>query len=264
MQTTGHDEPPLQYRRDGNTARIVFNRPGVLNAIDPETARLFLQACRSVAGDPQVRVVLMSGAGRSFVAGGDLKVFEQDPSRVPRDLIDPMHEGLLLLAASSAPVVACLHGMVAGAGLSLALACDLAIAAEGTRFNMAYLNVGASCDVGASWTLPRIVGLRRAMEIALLNPMLDADAALGMGLVNWVVPVDQLQEWTDAVVARIAAGPPVATGLMKRLLRESSGRGLADQLAAERAAFQACTATSDFGEALRAFFEKRPARYDGH
>lgn len=262
MQTTGRD-PPLHYRLDGHVARITFNRADVLNAIDAETARLFLAACRSVSADPQVRVVVLAGAGRSFVAGGDLKAFRRDPARVPADLIDPMHEGLLLLTAAAAPVVASLHGVVAGAGLGLALACDLAIAAEDTRFNMAYLNVGASCDLGASWTLPRSVGLRRALEIALLNPVLDANEALAIGLVNQVVPGDRLRDRTDAVAARIAAGPPVATGHMKRLLRGSAALGLADQLAAEREAFQACTATADFGEALRAFFEKRPARYAG-
>lgn len=256
-------EPPLLYRRDGHVARITFNRPAALNAIETETARLFLAACAEISRDTRVRAVVMDGAGRSFVAGGDLKAFRRDPSAVPSGLIDPMHAGLLLLAASPAPVLASLHGVVAGAGLSLALACDLAVAAEGTRFNMAYLNVGASCDVGASWTLPRIVGLRRAMEIALLNPMFDADEAHRIGIVNWVVPAQELRERTDAIAARIAEGPPFATGQMKRLLRETFARDLAGQLDAERRAFESCVATDDFGEALAAFFDKRPARYRG-
>lgn len=254
---------PLLFRMDGCVAHLTFNRPAALNAIDEETARLFLSACTRIAADPQVRVVVLNGSGRSFVAGGDLKSFQRDAASVPRTLIDPMHAGLQLLERSPAPVVASLHGVVAGAGMSLALACDLALAAEGTRFNMAYLNVGASCDLGASWTLPRIVGLRRAMEIALLNPVLDAAEAERLGLVNRVVPADNLQAETDALAARLAAGPPLATGRMKRLFRGSLARDFGSQLDAEREAFGDCVATEDFNEALAAFFEKRVPRYRG-
>lgn len=256
-------EPVLLYRRVGHVARITFNRPQVLNAIDVEMAGLFLDACASIASDSQVRVVVLDGAGRSFVAGGDLKVFQADPASVAPTLIDPLHEGLKLLAKSPAPVLGSLHGVVAGAGLSLALACDLAIAAEGTRFNMAYLNVGVSCDVGASWSLPRIVGLRKAMEIALLNPMLDAADAQRLGLLNWVVAADQLQARTEEIAARLAAGPPIATGAMKRLLHDSYSRNFGSQLAAEREAFALCAGTGDFAEAVDAFLGKRPAHYQG-
>ena len=256
-------EPALLYRRDGHIASITFNRPSVLNAINAEMAQLFLEGCRSISRDSKVRAVVLRGAGRSFVAGGDLKAFTQDPASVAATLIDPMHEGLICLSGIAAPVIGCLHGAVAGAGFSLALACDLAIAAEGTRFNLAYLNVGTSCDVGASWTLPRIVGLRKAMEIALLNPMLDATEALQLGMVNWVVPVGELQGKTDELAARIANGPPIAIGHFKRLLRQSFSHDLRKQLSAEREAFNACAGTADFGEALNAFFEKRTASFEG-
>lgn len=256
-------DPPLLYRRDGHVARITFNRPMALNAIDAATAEAFLKACEQVSRDAEVRVVVLDGAGRSFVAGGDLKAFQQDAAGVPRALIDPMHAGLKLLVQSPAPLLASLHGAVAGAGLSLALACDLAIAAQDTRFNMAYLNVGVSSDLGGSWTLPRAVGPRKAMEIALLNPTLDATEAQRMGLVNWVVPLEELHDRTGAIAARLADGPPLATGNMKRLLRESADRGFDAQLDAERAAFGECVGTGDFREALAAFFEKRPARYRG-
>lgn len=256
-------EPALLYQRDGHIARVTFNRPSVLNAIDAPMAQLFLETCKTIASDPLVRVVVLRGAGRSFVAGGDLKSFTRDPSSVAPTLIDPLHEALVLLSELSAPVIASLHGPVAGAGFSLALACDLAIAAEGTRFNLAYLNVGTSCDVGASWSLPRIVGLRKAMELALLNPMVDAAEALRLGIVNWVVPADDLQQKTDELALRLANGPPIATGHFKRLLRKSATQDLPQQLRAEREAFNACSATADFSEALSAFFEKRPARYEG-
>jgi 2-(1,2-epoxy-1,2-dihydrophenyl)acetyl-CoA isomerase len=256
-------EPALLYQRDGHVASITFNRPAVLNAINAEMAQLFLEACTSISRDPQVRVVVLRGAGRSFVAGGDLKAFSQDPSSVAPTLIDPLHEGLALLAKNSAPVIGCLHGAVAGAGFSLSLACDLAIAAEGTKFTLAYLNVGSSCDGGASWSLPRIVGLRKAMEIALLNSTLDAAEALRLGIVNWVVPVGDLQNKTDELAARLASGPPIAIGHFKRLLRQSFSQDLVEQLGAERESFHACTATADFTEAVNAFFEKRTARFEG-
>lgn len=259
---TSHD-PALVCRRKDGVAEIVFNRPHALNAVDGEMARLFADACGSIHADPEVRVVVLKGAGRAFMAGGDLKAFQRDAAAVPDELIDPMHAGLRLLASSPAPVLASVHGVVAGAGLSLALACDLAIAAEGTRFDMAYLNVGVSCDLGASWTLPRTVGLRRAMEIALLNPTLDAGDAQRVGLVNQVVPADALAAETGAIASRLAAGPPLATGRMKRLLRESADRDFGAQLDAERGAFAECVASEDFAEALAAFFARRPPRYRG-
>lgn len=256
-------EPALSYQRDGHVASIVFNRPSVLNAINAEMAQLFRDACLSIAQDPQVRVVVLRGAGRSFIAGGDLKVFTRDPASVAPELIDPMHEGIACLAEIAAPVICSVHGAAAGAGLSLAMAADLAIAAEGTRFNLAYLNVGTSFDASASWSLPRILGLRKAMEISLLNPMLDAAEALRLGMVNWVVPADELQKKTDELALRLASGPPIAIGHVKRLLRKSFANDLREQLNAEREAFNACTATADFSEALSAFFEKRTARFEG-
>jgi len=178
-------------------------------------------------------------------------------------LIENLHGGLLRLAAIDAPVIAALHGAVAGGSLSLALGCDLAIAAEGTRFNLAYGRIGASCDGSSSWHLPRIVGLRKAMEIALLSEAFDAAEAQRLGLVNRVVPAEALQAEALALAQRLAAGPTLAYGRMKRLLRASFDRDLAAQLDAEREAFIAGTRTHDFAEGLAAFFERRPAVFEG-
>ncbi|MBK8017503.1 MAG: enoyl-CoA hydratase/isomerase family protein [Betaproteobacteria bacterium] len=175
---------PLSFTRDGSVARLVFQRPDVLNALDTEMARGLRDACRSIAADPDVRVVVMSGAGRAFVAGGDIAVMREDPVANAGELIDLAHEALRLLAGLQAPVVASLHGVVAGGGLGIALSADLAIAAEGTRFNLAYANIGTSCDCGNSWALPRIVGTRKALEIALLSDTFDAQEALRLGLVS--------------------------------------------------------------------------------
>jgi 2-(1,2-epoxy-1,2-dihydrophenyl)acetyl-CoA isomerase len=254
---------PLLFERDGAIARIRFNRPQVLNAADSALALAFRDACMAIAADPSVRVVVVSGAGRAFMAGGDIAQFRDDPGSVPETLIDPLHEGLLCLSRMQPPVIASLHGAVAGAGMSIALGCDLAIAAEGTRFNFAYTLLGTSSDLGGSWHLPRLVGLRRALEIALLCEPIDAAQALQLGLVNRVVVADALTSQTEQLAQQLAAGAPLAQGLVKRLLRDSLSRELSGQLDAERAAFARCAVTGDFAEAVAAFLAKRAPVFQG-
>jgi len=179
------------------------------------------------------------------------------------ELIGSLHEAVVLLANINAPVIASLHGAVAGGSLSLSLACDLAIAADTARFNLAYANIGASCDVSGSWNLPRLVGLRNAMQIALLSETFDAAEALRLGLVNRVVPADRLHEETMALARRLAAGPTQAYGRMKRLMRQSFETDLATQLDAERENFKASTQTDDFKAGISAFLAKRPALFKG-
>ena len=254
---------PLRYWREGAVAHLRFNRPEVLNAIDGPTAQAFLAACRALAGDGEVRAVVVSGEGRAFIAGGDLAELRRRPVEAARELIGPMHEGIALLASLDAPVIASLHGAVAGGGLGVALACDLAIAAEGTRFNLAYVNVGTSSDCSTSWALPRLVGLRKALEIALLGETFDAAEALRLGIVNRVVPAADLVAETEKLARRLAEGPPLALGRLKRLMRQSLNRELQEQLDAEAEGFLSCAASADFAEGASAFFEKRPARYQG-
>lgn len=253
----------LILQREDGIARICFNRPEVLNAADGAMALAFREACRAIEADPCVRVVVISGAGRAFMAGGDIAQFRDRPSSIPEVLIDPLHEGLLCLSRLQAPVIASLQGAVAGAGMSIALACDLAIAAEGTRLNFAYARLATSCDLGGSWHLPRLVGLRRAMEIALLCDTLDAAQALQLGLVNRVVPAGDLASATEHWARRLAAAAPIALGVTKRLLRESLTHDLASQLDAERAGFAQCAQTQDFAEAVSAFLAKRAPVFHG-
>lgn len=254
---------PVLLTRVGAVAQLRFNRPQALNAIDAAMARRILAAAEEIAGDASVRAVLLCGAGKSFMAGGDLAAMQADPHAIADDIIGPLHGALRLLAAIDAPVIAGVHGVVAGAGVSLMLNADLALAAEGTRFNLAYINIGASCDGGASFALPRIVGLRRALEIAMLGEAFDAAEALRLGLVNRLVPAADLEAETMGLAQRLAAAPTRALGQMRRLMRRSFESTYAAQLDAERDAFAACAASGDFAEGIAAFFEKRPARFQG-
>ena len=254
---------PLAVHREGGLVHLRLNRPEALNALDVPLARALAAAAAALAIDPDVRAVVLSGVGRGFCAGGDLAKMQADPVPVARELIEALHEAIVHLNALRAPVLASVHGVVAGAGVSLLLACDLAIAAEGARFNLAYVNVGASCDGSSSWSLPRVVGLRKALEIALLGETLGATEALRLGLVNRVVPAVELDTQTQQLAQRLANGPTHALGEMKKLLRGSQQASLREQLDAEAAAFLRCAATQDFNAALDAFFAKRPTRFAG-
>ena len=253
----------LLVSRDGDIVRLQFNRPEVLNALDRASAQSFAHACRDIASDHSVRAVIVSGAGRAFMAGGDLAELRADPTGAAIALIGPMHEAIVLLAEMRAPVIASLQGAVAGAGLSLALACDFAIAAEGTRFTLAYVNIGASCDLSGSWSLPRLVGLRKALEIALLGEHFDAAEALRLGLVNRVVAEAELEAQTLALAQRLARGPAQSIAQLKRLMRISFEHDLRGQLDAERAAFLSCASTADFAEGVDAFIARRAPRFGG-
>jgi len=251
----------LLVSRDGPIARLQFNRPAQRNALDRATAQAFAHACHDLAADASLRAVIIGGNGGAFMAGGDLAELRVDPTGAAIGLIGPMHEAIVLLAEMRAPVIASLNGAVAGAGLSLALACDFAIAAEGTKFTLAYVHIGASCDFSGSWSLPRLVGLRKAIELALLGERFDAAEALRLGLVNRVVPEAALDAEVLALAQRLAGGPAQSIAQMKRLMRISFEHDLRGQLDAERAAFLRCAATHDFIEGLDAFLGKRAPRF---
>ncbi len=256
-------QQPIIETREGGIVRLHFNRPKVLNAINTVTAQALLAAARRLQADPDVRVIILSGEGRAFMAGGDIAQFRDDPASVPATLIEPLNAALAILTTLRAPVIASIQGPVAGAGMSMALACDLIVAADTTRFNFAYVNLGTCCDLGASWSLPRTVGLHKALEIALLSDPIDAAEALRLGLVNRVVPADSLADETNTLARRLAAGAPIAQGTLKQLMRRSFERDFAGQLEAERQGFATCAATADFKEAVDAFLGKRPATYKG-
>jgi 2-(1,2-epoxy-1,2-dihydrophenyl)acetyl-CoA isomerase len=249
--------------KDGAVAFIEIRRPQRHNALDVATAEAFLERCREVGVDDGVRAVVVSGQGASFGVGGDLNELRVDGPATARKIIAPMHEAVALLAALDAPVIAKLRGIVAGGSMSLALGCDLAVASETTRFTFAYTNAGTTADLGGSWYLPRIVGLRNALQIALLNEPIDAKQAFALGLVNKVVTDERLDAEVAGLAHRLAQGPTRALGRMKRLLRQSASSRLHDQLASELATFVESARTADFREAIDAILGKRTPHFTG-
>ena len=260
---SGSDLSSVLLKIESGIAHLTVNRPEAMNAIHVPMADAFLAQCQAIAQDPSVRVVVLRGAGKAFGVGGDLATLQADSVNSANALISRLHEAVLILARLNAPVIASLHGVVAGGSLSLSSACDLAIAAQGTRFNLAYANVAASCDVSASWSLPRLVGLRNALQMALLSDTFDAQEALRLGLVNRVVPAEALEAEVSALANRLAQGPTLAYGKLKRLMRESFQNTLEAQLEAERTQFMASAQTADFKEALDAFLSKRKPNFKG-
>lgn len=251
---------------EDGVAEICFNRPKVLNALNLDACTALLAACEKLARASELRVVVLRGEGSSFMAGGDLSQFRDASDRpaFTRQILEPLNASLLILDELPVPVIAGVQGAAAGAGASIALAADLVIAAEDAKFIMAYARVGTSLDGGSTWALPRLIGLRRAMEMALLAEPVTASQALTMGLINRVVPLAELQNETKSLARRLAAGPTAAYGKIKRLLRDAGTQEYPVQLKAELEAFASCAATSDFGEGLAAFFAKRAAVFRGN
>jgi 2-(1,2-epoxy-1,2-dihydrophenyl)acetyl-CoA isomerase len=245
-------------------ARITLNRPAALNAIGPEMFDGLvgaLDACRS----DRVRCVLLTGAGRAFCAGGDLKMFAEadDLSAVLLDVVERFHVVILGLARLDAPVVAAVHGSAAGGGFSLACAADILVASASARFLVGYSAIGMSPDGGGTYVLPRLVGLGRALDLALLNPALTADEAAAAGIVSRVFPDESFEREAAELAARLAAGPTRTLAATKRLLRGSWHADLEQQLEAERLTMAELGGTEDGREGIRAFVEKRAPRYTG-
>lgn len=257
-----HDAP-VTLTRDGAVAQLRFNRPQQLNAVNVPTAHAFLACCREIAAASDIRAVILSGAGDAFGAGGDLNELKDDPAGAAPGLIGPVHEAVKLMARTNAPIIASVHGVVAGGSLSLAMACDLVIAAEGTKFNLAYVKIGATCDGSASWSLPRLVGTRNAMAIALLGDTFDAAEAHRLGMVNQVVPLAALTSSSLGIAQRLASGPTLAIGRMKRLIRGSFEHDLDTQLDLEKQEFVANAQSDDFKGAIDAFLNKRKPQFCG-
>ncbi len=259
---------PILLSRQASVATLTLNRPDALNTLDVAMMEALVRHTSALAADGSLRCVVLKGAGRHFMAGGDLRTFAESLPRPPAerqagfaDLIGRLHAAIENFRRMRPPVVASVHGAVAGFGLSLMCACDLAIAADSAYFTSAYRHIALTPDGGLSHTLPRIVGVRKAMEIVLLGERFDAQEALRLGLVNRVVPAADLDVATAAIVQALITGPAAAIASGKRLVNESLGRTLSEQLRAEAESFAQCAATTDFVEGIEAFLAKRPPQF---
>ena len=245
--------------------RLTLARPDQGNAIDLALAEALAEVTAAWSVDPAVRCVLLTGEGRTFCVGGDLRAFSAQAD-LPTHLLqvtDPFHAAVSRLARMDAPVVAAVHGSAAGGGLSLALAADLVVAAASARFVVAYTAIGLTPDGSGSWMLPRLVGLRRALELTLTNRPLTAAEALAEGLVTSVVPDEDLHAEAERVARSLADGPTGALGAAKRLLRGAGEHDLDGQLALEARSLAAAAASADARDGIAAFLDKRPARFTG-
>ena len=248
-------------------ATILLNRPQVMNALDARMIVQLREAAERAEHDTQARAVVIRGAGPAFLAGGDVAMFHANLTKMPalvREGAPELHRAILALRRASKPVLASVHGAVAGAGVSVMAAADLAIAADGTKFTMAYSRLGTSPDGGATYSLPRLVGMRKALELILLSDAIEAREALRLGLVNWVVGAEQLAAETESIARRLAQGATAAFAEIKKLLNQSYDQTLAAQLNAEVEAFARCAGTRDFAEGVTAFVEKRKPQFNGN
>ena len=243
-------------------ATVTLNRPAALNALTYTMKGQLLAALLDLAGDPSVRAIVLTGAGRAFSAGQDLRE-RLEPGAPPLDEELRLRYNPIIRAIRDAPqpIIAAINGVAAGAGASLAFACDLRIAAESATFVLAFERIGLVPDSGASWTLPRLVGAARAAEIALLGDPVTASDALSMGLVSRIVPAEMLAAEAAAMAVRIAAAAPGATTMTKRLLALAFDRDLDAALAAEAEAQGIAGRDPDHAEGLASFMEKRAPRF---
>ena len=245
-------------------AEIVLNRPAQLNAINCALAERLLEALIAIDRDSSVRVCLLRGAGRAFMAGGDLKDFHEAGERAPEAvgrLIEPFHQIVRRIREFRVPVIAAVHGAVAGGGLALALACDLIVASTDAVFTPAYLAIGATPDGGTTWSVSRLIGERRALEWLMLGHAMSAEQAQTLGLINRVFARDALEREAASLADRIAAGPAKAQSSLKRLIWRARNGSIDDQMEAEAASFMSLAATADFREGVAAFFERRRPRF---
>jgi len=247
-------------------ATITFNRPAVMNALDADTIRGFCMAAERAAADDAARVVVLCGAGPAFVAGGDVAMFARklpEMATLVPELADALNRGILALRRAPKPVIASVHGAVAGAGFSIMLASDLVLAAADTQFSLAYARIGASPDGGATWFLPRLAGYQRAMEMMLLADRVDAVALERCGVINRVVATADLAAETAKLAQRLASGPGKAYAETKALANHALLQQLPVHLEAEMLAFARCAASADFAEGVTAFTMKRKPLFKG-
>ena len=253
----------IELQTTNDVTTITLNRPEKLNAFSGTMREDLLAALRRADG----RVVVITGAGRAFCAGGDVeamsKLQKEKNVEAFRKLLDAGREIVTAIAALPQPVIAAVNGVAAGAGCNLALACDYRLASDSAKLGQTFVRIGIHPDWGGTWTLPRLVGTSRAMEIMMTGRMVDAAEALAIGMVDRVVPAAELAAETETLARAIAAGPPIAIQGIKRALAASRANGLREQIDLESEHQLRAFASADAAEGMAAFFEKRAPSFTG-
>jgi 2-(1,2-epoxy-1,2-dihydrophenyl)acetyl-CoA isomerase len=260
------DYQNLRFEVADGVAAITLDRPDAANAIDLALGRELMQVAIRCDEDPGVRAVLLTGTGRMFCAGGDLKAFASYGERLPaalKELTTYLHAATSRFARMAAPLVVAVNGAAAGAGMSLAVSGDLVLMAESAKLAMAYTAAGLSPDGSSTFFLPRLVGLRRAQELMFTNRRLSAAEALDWGLVNQVVPDADLARVASELAAQLADGATRAFGTVKSLLASSFQESLETQMELEARGIAAMAGTADGREGIEAFVAKRAAKFTG-
>jgi 2-(1,2-epoxy-1,2-dihydrophenyl)acetyl-CoA isomerase len=259
----------LIVEREGAVATLRLNNPERLNALSRTLTAELIETLAELGADPSARAIVITGEGRAFCAGADLGALQEPYLRGERPDLSPiLRDGynrlIPMIAEAPKPVIAAVNGVAAGAGVSLALACDLRIASEAASFTLAFVKIGLIPDSGACFLLPRTVGMAKALELALLSDRLDAATALDIGLVNRVVAADRLAPEAQSLAARLAELPTAAIGLTKRTFAEAARLTLAETLDREAEVQNEAAGTEDHVEGVLAFLQKRPPVFRGH
>ena len=249
-------------------AIITLNRPAALNALTVETGNEFQRAVNE-ARERGARAIVLTGAGRAFCAGGDLREMRrmaESEGRADAFFDEPLkviHDCIRLIRQTPLPFIAAVNGFASGGGCNLALACDLVVAGESAKFNQAFILIGLTPDCGGTFILPRLVGLKRATELMMTGEMVDARRAAEMGMINRVVADEELMQEAHKLAARLAAGPTGAIGRIKEMLEQSATNDYSAQLELEHKTQIQSGQTGDFREGVAAFLEKRPPGFKG-
>lgn len=255
----------LSFTLDNNVATITLNRPAAANGINTELSEELVLAAQACDSDSRIKAVILTGAGRFFSAGGDVKAMHSFGDDIPRELkylADQLHRANSTFARMDAPLIVAVNGIAAGAGFSLAVTGDIVIAAQSASFTMAYSNVGLSPDGGASYFLPRLIGLRRTQELMLTNRTLKAEEALEWGMLNQVVADDQLLATAQSVAGKLARGARGSNSAIKQLLLQTYSNSLETQMEQESRYISNCSASADGREGVQAFVDKRKPEFN--
>lgn len=262
------DPAPVTFDLTDGVATITFNRPEAMNALDLATKEALRAAVDRAAGDDEVRAVVITGSGRAFCVGQDLREHIESLRTKPMEEIwatVPEHFAPIAagIAGMDKPVVAAVNGVAAGAGASIAFACDFRLVADTAGFNTAFTGIGLSCDTGASWTLPRLVGHDRALELLMMPRTVPAEEALSMGMATRVVPADRLSEEVSTLAGTLAQGPTLAYGAVRRSVAFGATHSLRETLKFEGEMMARTGSSQDHRDAVSAFVDKQRPTFRG-